>query len=77
LFFHIINTFTNSIFSIDNLFNSFVSTLIVLSKYNKKIPFGPHIKPYFLKEPIRLYTNPNLDRNLIGLQNKKRSIIYQ
>lgn len=77
LFFHIFNISTNLIFSIDNLFNNFVSTFIILSKDLKNFPFGPHLKPYFLKEPVRLYLNPNLDRNLIGLQNKKRSIIYQ
>ncbi len=68
---------TDLIYHIDNIFNNFISTFIVLSKYNKNIPFGPHLKPVFLVEPIRLYKNPNLERNLIGLQNKKRSIIYQ
>jgi group I intron endonuclease len=75
-FIYIYNIITNSIIPIDNLFTNFVSTF-VLSKYNTKVPFGPHIKPQFLKEPIRIYENPNLERNLIGSQNKKRSIIYQ
>ena len=66
----------NSIIAFYNLHNNFVSTF-VLYKGNKYFPFGPHIKAQFLKEPIRLYENPNLERNLIGLQNKKRSIIYQ
>jgi group I intron endonuclease len=73
---YIYNIITSSIIPIDNLFNNFVSTF-VLSKYNKNFPFGPHVRPQFLKEPIRLYENPNLERNLIGLENKKRSIIYQ
>jgi group I intron endonuclease len=74
----IFNTFTNSSIFFDNLVYSFVPTIIVFSNNNyKKIPFGPHIKPFYLKEPLRLYLNPNLDRNLIGQDNKKRSIIYQ
>ena len=40
------------------------------------IYFGPHLLPRFLSKPIRLY-EPNLDRNLIGVENRKRTIIYQ
>nr|YP_010991036.1 GIY-YIG homing endonuclease [Pappia fissilis]WOX61309.1 GIY-YIG homing endonuclease [Pappia fissilis] len=39
-------------------------------------PFGPHILPVFLQNPVRLY-KPNLDRNLIGIENKNHTIIYQ
>jgi hypothetical protein len=45
-------------------------------------PFGPHIFPaakqgeVFLKKPVRIY-QPNLDRNLIGIENRNRTIIYQ
>lgn len=39
-------------------------------------PFGPFVKPFFLKEPVRLYL-PVLNRNLIGIENKNRVIIYQ
>lgn len=39
-------------------------------------PFGPFIKPIFLNEPVRVYF-PNLNRNLIGTDNKNRVIIYQ
>lgn len=39
-------------------------------------PFGPFIKPLFLKEPIRLYY-PKLNRNLIGTENKNIVVIYQ
>ena len=38
---------------------------------------GPQIKPHWLNKPIRIYENPNYNRNLIGSDNKKRSIIYQ
>jgi hypothetical protein len=37
---------------------------------------GPHLVPKFLNKPIRVYS-PNLNRNLIGVQNRKRTIIYQ
>jgi heme/copper-type cytochrome/quinol oxidase subunit 1 len=37
---------------------------------------GPHILPKFLNNPIRVY-KPNLNRNLIGIENKNRTIIYQ
>ena len=39
-------------------------------------PFGPCIKPIFLKEPVRFYY-PKLNRNLIGTENRKRVVIYQ
>lgn len=40
-------------------------------------PFGPHILPKyeFIKNPVRVY-KPNLDRNLIGKENKNRTLIY-
>lgn len=40
------------------------------------ITYGPLLKPEFLNNPIRIY-KPNLNRNLIGVENKKRTIIYQ
>nr|YP_010714071.1 GIY-YIG homing endonuclease [Fuscoporia gilva]WDD39634.1 GIY-YIG homing endonuclease [Fuscoporia gilva] len=50
-------------------------------KYRKKnlgiFPFGPHVKPQWLNSPKRIYDNPNYHRNLIGSENKKRSVIYQ
>ena len=52
----------------DNLI--FNSSIIPLSF------FGPFLNPKFIKEPIRLY-KPNLNRNLIGIENRKRVIIYQ
>jgi heme/copper-type cytochrome/quinol oxidase subunit 1 len=39
-------------------------------------PLGPHILPDFLNKPVRIY-KPNLDRNLIGIENRNRTIIYQ
>nr|YP_203343.1 orf283 [Zancudomyces culisetae]AAW49510.1 orf283 [Zancudomyces culisetae] len=38
--------------------------------------YGPYIYPKFFKKPIRIYS-PKLDRNLIGVENRKRIIIYQ
>jgi hypothetical protein len=40
------------------------------------VPLGPHILPEFLNKPVRIY-KPNLDRNLIGIENRNRTIIYQ
>jgi heme/copper-type cytochrome/quinol oxidase subunit 1 len=40
------------------------------------MPSGPHILPEFLNKPVRIY-KPNLDRNLIGIENRNRTIIYQ
>jgi hypothetical protein len=42
------------------------------------IPFGPHIasQPKILNKPVRIY-EPKLERNLIGLENRNRTIIYQ
>ena len=39
-------------------------------------PYGPHILPKYLSDPVRIY-KPKLDRNLIGVENKNRTIIYQ
>jgi hypothetical protein len=39
-------------------------------------PYGPHIEPKILNKPVRNY-KPKLDRNLIGIENKNRTIIYQ
>lgn len=38
---------------------------------------GPHLLPKLLNtEAVRVYM-PNIDRNLIGVQNRKRTVIYQ
>ena len=40
------------------------------------LPMGPHLVPKFLTKPLRLYM-PNLNRNLIGVENRNRTVIYQ
>ena len=37
---------------------------------------GPFVKPIFLNEPVRVYY-PNLNKNVIGKDNKNRVVIYQ
>lgn len=44
---------------------------------NKKIFYSPGVQmAVILNKPVRIY-KPNLDRNLIGIENKNRTIIYQ
>ena len=50
----------------------YIETLVLLPLK----PYGPHILPRFLTNPVRVYT-PNLDRNVIGKDNKNCTIIYQ
>ena len=40
------------------------------------VPMGPHLIPKFLTEPLRVYM-PKLNRNLIGVENRNRTVIYQ
>jgi heme/copper-type cytochrome/quinol oxidase subunit 1 len=62
--------------------NSFVGNIILFEYFILKfsvlpiIHFGPHLRPVYFSAPIRLY-KPKLDRNLIGVENRKRTIIYQ
>ena len=60
---------------------NYVIPISISLKYRKfqniKFPHGPHINTQWLNSPIRVYNNPNYYRNLIGSENKKRSIIYQ
>lgn len=49
--------------------NNLVFTIVLF-------PLGPFIKPLFLKVPVRVYY-PNLNKNLIGTENKNRVVIYQ
>ena len=44
---------------------------------NLKLPKGLHKTPQWLNNPVRVYDNLNNNRNLIGSENKKHSIIYQ
>jgi group I intron endonuclease len=64
-----------------NLKVNVVVPVSISLKYRKikniHFPNGPHIKPKWLNKPIRVYNNPNYHRNLIGFENKKRSVIYQ
>jgi Cytochrome C and Quinol oxidase polypeptide I len=55
--------------------NSLIFCIHTLSLLPIK-PFGPHILPEFLNKPVRIY-KPNFDRNLIGIENRNRTIIYQ
>ena len=54
---------------LDNSFNGITSVF-------NSIIYGPHLLPKFLSKPLRIY-HPNLNRNLIGIENRKRTIIYQ
>ena len=62
--------------SIYDFSDSFCSDIIQSLSIISIKPFGPHIEPEFLNKPVRVY-KPNLDRNLIGIENKNRTIIYQ
>lgn len=62
-----------------DLYSYFNYSQILFSSNIPKIlrkVIGPHIKPEFLKYPIRVYY-PNLDRNIIGIENRNRAVIYQ
>jgi group I intron endonuclease len=66
----------------DSLISHFISNIIPIYLKDRKneiviFPMGPHIKPQWLNNPQRIYENPNYNRNLIGSENKKRSIVYQ
>ena len=66
-------------------FSILVNSVLPISvslKYRKnqinKFPNGPHRKPKLFKaKPVRVYNNLNSDRNFIGSENRKHSIIYQ
>ena len=61
--------------------NSLINNEIFLSLIAIK-PYGPHIFPEYLTlaplnpRPVRIY-KPNLDRNLIAVENRNRTVIYQ
>lgn len=65
---------------IDTLVDT-VTSLSISLKYRKikniKFPNGPHKLPLWLNNPVRVYMNLNFNRNLLGSENKKHSIIYQ
>ena len=39
-------------------------------------PYGPHLLPKYLTQPVRIY-KPNLNINLIGVENRNRTVVYQ
>jgi len=67
--------------------NSLMNNEILLSLIAIK-PYGPHIFPVYFTlaplaqlaqlahRPVRIY-KPNLDRNLIAVENRNRTVIYQ
>jgi group I intron endonuclease len=57
--------------------NSFNLYIHILSLLPLK-PFGPHIYPksLYLNKPVKIY-KPNLDRNIIGIENREKTLIYQ
>jgi len=62
------------------LVNSILPLSIYLNYRKRKIhkfANGQHKKPFWLNNPVRVYNNLNLNRNLIGSENKTHSIIYQ
>jgi group I intron endonuclease len=49
---------------------------ITSNTYENIYPLGPFIKPIFFNKPSRIYY-PKLNKNLIGIENKNRVLIYQ
>ena len=56
--------------------NPFLLDTLIISSLIIIKPNGPHILPIFFNDPVRIY-KPNLNRNLIGIENRKRTVIYQ
>ena len=52
--------------------NTFLSKEL---KYNETF-YGPHLKPVFLSKCCRIY-HPATNKNIIGKENRNRTIIYQ
>lgn len=59
-----------SYFIENNIYDYSILTVLPL------IYYGPHRSPLYLADPVRLY-KPNMNRNLIGVENRKRTIVYQ
>ena len=71
----------NILFLLENFwaFAKFYNTDLNFNYFVLSIPvqfYGPQILPNFLAEPVRIYI-PNLNRNLIGIENRNRTVIYQ
>jgi len=80
--FYFLIVYLYAVIDFENLTEFSISKIVpILGKIKNKntinFPNGPHILPKWLNTPIRVYNNLNLNKNLIGLENKKRSIIYQ
>jgi group I intron endonuclease len=73
---------------INSLINNEILLSFIAIRYK---PYGPHIFPEYLTQahlehldhlellehrPVRIY-KPNLDRNLIAVENRNRTVIYQ
>jgi hypothetical protein len=65
----------NSLINIDSFLEKKEQIGIIYSLIAIK-PYGPHLYPECLTPPVRIY-KPNLNRNLIGVENRYRTIIYQ
>ena len=55
--------------------DTFTENLLLFSMISIK-PYGPHILPIYLTQPVRVY-KPDLNRKLIGVENRGRTVIYQ
>jgi group I intron endonuclease len=58
------------------IMNNLENNLNIVLNLSSMIYYGPFLNPKFLKDPIKLY-KPKLNRNMIGVENKNRTIIYQ
>ena len=55
--------------------DTFTDNLLLFSLISIK-PYGPHILPIYLTQPVRVY-KPDLNRKFIGVENRGRTFIYQ
>jgi group I intron endonuclease len=54
----------------------FYNNLFIMTSVNGANYYGPYLLPIFLGNPLRIYP-PILNRNLIGVENRQRTVIYQ
>jgi len=54
----------------------FYNNLLIMTCVHGANYYGPYLLPNFLGNPLRIYL-PILNRNLIGVENRKRTVIYQ
>lgn len=60
---------------ISNYVENLIDSVLLLSIVPIR-SYGPHLLPIYLSNPVRIY-EPNLNRNLIGTDNRNRTVIYQ